>query len=176
MIFTPLPLDGAYLIELERRADARGMFARAFCRDEFAEHGLITEIAQCNLSTNVRAGTLRGLHFQRAPHAEVKLVRCVRGALYDVIVDVRDGSPTYGRWYGAELTEDGGEMMYVPEGFAHGYQALTDGAAAFYMVSAPYAPEAEGGLRYDDPALGIQWPQPVTDLSEKDAGWPLLSA
>ena len=134
------------MIALEPRVDERGLFARAFCAQEFAAAGLATEFVQANISTNARAGTVRGLHFQRAPHAEVKLVRCVKGALYDVIVDMREGSQTYLRWFGAELSDDNGLMMYVPKGFAHGYQALTDGATAFYMVSAFYAPQAEGGL------------------------------
>lgn len=162
------------MIALEPRVDERGMFARTFCAQEFAAAGLATEFVQANISTNARAGTVRGLHFQRAPHAEVKLVRCVKGALYDVIVDMREGSQTYLRWFGAELSDDNGLMMYVPKGFAHGYQALTDGATAFYMVSAFYAPQAEGGLRYDDPRLAIAWPRAVCDISDKDAQWPLL--
>ena len=130
------------------------MFARAFCAQEFAAHGLETSFVQSNISTNARAGTVRGMHFQREPHAEVKLVRCIKGAIYDVIVDMREGSQTYLRWFGAELSDDNGLMMYVPKGFAHGYQALSDGATAFYMVSAFYAPQSEGGLRFDDPKLG----------------------
>jgi dTDP-4-dehydrorhamnose 3,5-epimerase len=174
MRFTPTALAGAYLIHLEPRVDERGMFARTFCAQEFSAQGLETSFVQANLSTNTRAGTARGMHFQRAPHAEVKLVRCVKGAIYDVIVDMREGSPAYLRWFGAELTEDNGLMMYVPKGFAHGYQALTDGATAFYMVSAYYAPQAEGGLRFDDPKLAIKWPRAVSDVSDKDAKWPLL--
>jgi len=129
---------------------------------------------QTNISTNVRAGTVRGLHFQRAPQAEVKLVRCVKGAIYDVIVDMRAGAPTYLRWFGAELSDANGLTMYVPKGFAHGYQALSDGASVFYMVSAFYAPQAEGGLRFDDPKLAIKWPRAIGDVSDKDATWPLL--
>ncbi len=174
MRFTPAPLAGAYVIALEPRSDERGMFARAFCAREFAGAGLATEFVQANISTNARAGTVRGLHFQRAPHAEVKLVRCVKGALYDVIVDMREKSPTYLQWFGAELSDDNGHMLYVPKGFAHGYQALSDGATAFYMVSEYYAPQAEGGLRHDDPRLAIAWPRAVTDVSDKDAQWPLL--
>jgi len=172
--FEAAPLAGAYLVHLEPILDARGSFARAFCAQEFGAQGLETNFVQANISTNTRAGTLRGMHFQRAPHAEVKLVRCVKGAIYDVIVDMREGSPTYLRWFGAELNEDNGAAMYVPKGFAHGYQALSDGAAAFYMVSAYYAPQAEGGLRHDDAKLAIAWPRAVADLSEKDARWPLL--
>ena len=174
MRFTPTPLAGAYLIHLDPRLDARGLFARAFCAQEFAAQRLETSFVQANISSNTRAGTVRGLHFQRAPHAEVKLVRCVKGVLYDVIVDLRERSDTYLRWFGAELSEDNGAMMYAPAGFAHGYQALSDGATAFYMVSAYYAPQAEGGLRHDDPKLAIAWPRAVSDISDKDAAWPLL--
>jgi dTDP-4-dehydrorhamnose 3,5-epimerase len=174
MQFKITSLAGSYLIQLEPRVDGRGMFARAFCAQEFAAHRLETTYLQANLSTNTYAGTVRGLHFQNAPHAEVKLVRCVRGAVYDVIVDMRENSDSYLRWFGAELSEENGLMMYVPKGFAHGYQALTDGATVFYMVSAAYAPQAEGGLRHDDPKLAIAWPRSVSDLSDKDAAWPLL--
>jgi dTDP-4-dehydrorhamnose 3,5-epimerase len=172
--FAPTPLEGSYLIHLDPHVDRRGMFARAFCAREFAAHGLETNYVQSNISHNVTAGILRGLHFQRAPHAEVKLVRCIKGAIYDVIVDMRETSDTYLGWFGAELSEDNGLMMYVPQGFAHGYQALTDNATAFYMVSAFYAPAAEGGVRYNDPKLAIPWPRAVTDVSDKDVAWPLL--
>ena len=174
MRFTPTPLAGACLVHLAPRMDERGLFARAFCAQEFAAQKLETSFVQSNISSNTRAGTVRGLHFQREPHAEVKLVRCVKGALFDVIVDMRVGSPTRGSWFGAELSDENGLMIYVPKGFAHGYQALGDGATAFYMVSAPYAPQAEGGLRFDDPKLAIAWPRPVSSVSEKDANWPLL--
>ena len=174
MRFEPTALPGAYLVRLEPRTDERGLFARAFCAQEFGAHGLEANYVQANISTNTRAGTVRGLHFQREPHAEVKLVRCVKGAVYDVIVDLREGSPTYLRSFGAELSDANGLMMYAPRGFAHGYQALSDGATMFYMVSAFYAPQAEGGLRHDDPKLAITWPRAVTDVSDKDAKWPLL--
>ena len=174
MRFTPTGLAGAHLIHLEPRVDERGLFARAFCAREFAAQGLETSYLQANISTNARAGTVRGLHFQRAPDAEVKLVRCVKGAIYDVIVDMREGSQTYLRAFGAELSDDNGLTMYVPKGFAHGYQALSGGASVFYMVSAFYAPQSEGGLRFDDPRLAIKWPRPVADVSDKDAKWPLL--
>jgi len=167
-------LAGAYLIELEPRLDSRGTFARAFCAHEFAAHGLDTNFVQANISTNARAGTVRGLHFQRAPHAETKLVRCTKGAIYDVIVDMREGSETFCRSFGAELSEQHGLMMYVPKGFAHGYQALTNETSIFYMVSAPYAPQAEAGLRFNDPKLAIAWPREVSEISDKDAQWPLL--
>lgn len=174
MKFEALPLMGAMLASLEKRCDDRGMFARAFCKSELAAHGLNVEIIQSNISTNKKAGIVRGMHFQRPPHAEIKLVRCIRGAIYDVIVDYRKESPTFGQWFGAKLSEENGLMMVVPEGFAHGYQALTDEATAFYMVSAAYAPNAEGGLRHNDPVLGIKWPLPVTEVSAKDMQWPLL--
>lgn len=174
MRFDPTPLAGATLVALEPRADERGMFARAFCAREFAAQDLETSFVQANISTNSRAGTVRGLHFQRGAHAEVKLVRCVKGAIYDVIVDMREGSQTYLRWFGAELSDDNGLMMYVPRGFAHGYQALTDGATTFYMVSAFYEPTSEGGLRFNDPRLSISWPRTISDVSDKDAQWPLL--
>jgi dTDP-4-dehydrorhamnose 3,5-epimerase len=174
MRFAPITLAGAYLIHLEPRTDARGLFARTFCAQEFAAQGLETAFVQANISVNARAGTLRGLHFQRAPHAEVKLVRCVKGAIYDIIVDLREGSPTYLSWFGMELNDENGLMVYVPKGFAHGYQALADNATVFYMVSAFYAPESEAGLRYDDPKLAIAWPRAVSDISDKDAQWPLL--
>jgi len=162
-------------VHLEPRADERGMFARAFCAREFAAQGLESAFVQANISANVHASTVRGMHFQREPDAEVKLVRCTKGSIYDVIVDMREGSATYLRWFGAELSEENGLAMYVPKGFAHGYQALTDGATIFYMVSAFYAPASEGGLRYDDPKLSIAWPRAVSELSDKDAKWPLLA-
>jgi dTDP-4-dehydrorhamnose 3,5-epimerase len=173
MIFNPTHLEDAYVVELEPREDERGFFARAWCRDEFAEHGLSTEVAQCNVSFNRRRGTLRGLHYQIAPHAEVKLVRCTQGAIYDVIVDLRPGSATFTQWLGVELTAGNRTMLYVPEGFAHGYQTLEDDTETFYQVSASYAPHAERGVRWDDPAFGIEWPYPDHPLiSDKDRGWP----
>src|SRR5450755_1591485 len=174
MRFEQTPLAGSYLVHLDPCVDARGTFARAFCAQEFAAHGLETSFVQANISTNVRAGTVRGMHFQRAPHAEVKLVRCTRGAIYDVIVDMREGSKTYLRWFGAELSEENGLTMFVPKGFAHGYQALSEGATAFYIVSSFYASDSEGGLRFDDPKLSIKWPRDISELSDKDAKWPLL--
>lgn len=175
MRFTPTPLAGAFVIELEPRADERGMFARAFCAREFAEQGLEASVAQANISSNRRAGTVRGMHLQRGDDAEVKLVRCVNGEIYDVIVDMREGSETYLRWFGVELSQDNGRMMYVPKGFAHGYQALTDGATVFYMVSAFYAPDKEGGIHHADPAIGIEWPLAVAAVSMKDANLPSLA-
>lgn len=176
MRFTPLSLSGAYLIQLEPRIDARGSFARAFCAREFAAQGLTESFVQANISTNLRAGTVRGLHFQHAPHSEVKLVQCVKGSIYDVVVDARKESKTYLQWAGVELSEENGVMIYVPTGFAHGYQTLSDAANVLYFVSEFYTPEVEGGLRYDDPKLGIKWPLAVSDISEKDGRWPLLPA
>jgi dTDP-4-dehydrorhamnose 3,5-epimerase len=175
MRFEPTPLAGATLIHPDPRTDERGSFARAFCAREFAAAGLETTYVQTSIGDNARAGTVRGMHFQRAPHAEVKLVRCIKGAIYDVIVDMRETSPTYLRWFGTDLTEDNGLTLYVPQGFAHGYQALSDGATVLYMASAFYAPEAEGGLRHDDPRLAIAWPLPVAALSPRDAQHPLLA-
>jgi dTDP-4-dehydrorhamnose 3,5-epimerase len=175
MRFEPAPLDGAYVVHMEPRSDARGTFSRAFCAREFASLGLETKFVQTNISTTVEPGTVRGLHFQRAPHQEVKLVRCVMGAIYDVIVDMREGSPTRWRWFGSELTDENGAALYVPRGFAHGFQALTGGATVLYQVSTFYAPEVEGGLRYDDPAIEINWPLAMADLSGKDATWPWIS-
>lgn len=172
MRFQPTELADAVLIELEKRADARGFFARTFCEAEFAEAGLQTRFVQANASGNPRAGTLRGLHYQVKPHAEVKVIRCTRGAIFDVIVDLRPGSPTYRRWQGFELSAAAGTMLYIPEGFAHGYQTLCDDTEVAYQVSAPYAPGAEAGLRHDDPAFAIAWPLPVSAISDKDASWP----
>jgi dTDP-4-dehydrorhamnose 3,5-epimerase len=173
VIFAETDLRGAYVIDVEPRVDERGFFARAWCRDEFEEYGLETEIAQCNLAYNHYAGTLRGMHFQSHPHAEVKLVRCTRGAVYDVIIDLRPDSPTFMRWIGVELSAENRRMLYVPEGFAHGYQTLVDGSETFYQVSRAYVPDAGGGVRWDDPAFGIDWP-PVDRriISPKDQAWP----
>lgn len=174
MRFSPTPLAGAYLVHLDPRVDARGMFARVFCARALAAENLETAFVQANISTNAHAGTVRGLHFQREPHAEARLVRCIKGAVYDVVVDMREGSQTYLRWFGVELSEENGLMTYVPKGFAHGYQAITDGATTFYLGSAFYEPSCEGGLRADDPKLAIAWPHAVSGLSEKDSKWPLL--
>ena len=173
MIFTETDLPGAYLIDLERREDERGFFARAWCADEFAEHGLSTRLVQANISFNVRKGTLRGMHFQVEPHAEAKVVRCTRGAIYDVVIDLRPDSDTYKRWLGVELDAEGRRALYVPEGFAHGYQTLAPDTETMYQVSEYYAPHAEDGVRWDDPAFGIEWPDPANAfLSEKDRNCP----
>jgi dTDP-4-dehydrorhamnose 3,5-epimerase len=172
MRFTPTTLRDAVLIDLDKRADPRGWFARTFCEAEFAAQGLATRFVQANASANPQAGTLRGMHFQHAPHAEVKVVRCTRGAVFDAIIDLRPDSASFGRWEGFELTAANGRMLYVPEGFAHGYLTLADDSEVAYLVSYPYTPGAEGGLRYDDPAFGVAWPRAVTVISDKDAAWP----
>lgn len=172
MKFIETEIADAYVIEPELLSDDRGFFARTFCAREFEEHGLKPVTAQSNLSFNHVAGTLRGMHYQLPPAAEAKLVRCTRGAIYDVIVDLRPDSPTYLAHVGVELSEDNRNALYVPELFGHGYQALTDGAEVVYQVSEFYTPGQERGLRYDDPALGIDWPLPVTVISDKDRSWP----
>ncbi|CAD0184412.1 dTDP-4-dehydrorhamnose 3,5-epimerase [Ruegeria sp. THAF57] len=174
MIFSETPLQGAFVVDLQEISDDRGFFARAFCAEEFEQHGLIPAVAQVNLSFNEKKGTIRGLHYQNAPASEAKFMRCISGAIYDVIVDLRPGSPTYRQHFGIELSARNRRALYVPEMFAHGYLALTDGAQAFYSASEFYTPGVEGGIRYDDPVLGIQWPIPVSIVSEKDASWPLL--
>jgi len=174
MQFTETQLRGAYVIDLERREDDRGFFARAFCQNEFAEHGLNTRIAQANVAFNRRRGTLRGMHFQFPPAAETKLVRCTRGGIVDIIVDLRPESDTYLQHVAVELTAENGRALYVPERFAHGYQVLEDDTETSYQVGEFYAPDMEGGLRYDDPRLGLEWPLPVAEISEKDAAWAML--
>ncbi len=171
MKFTPLAVDGVHLVELERREDERGWFARGFAAEEFAAHGLVPDVAHCNISFNHRAGTLRGLHLSLPGHPEAKFVRCTRGAIVDVAVDVRPGSPTYLQHVQVELTADSGAALYLPPHLAHAYQTLTDDTEVLYMVSVPYAPGAETGFRYDDPAFGVSWPRPVSVLSEKDGSW-----
>jgi dTDP-4-dehydrorhamnose 3,5-epimerase len=172
MIFAQTPLSGAYLIDIKRIEDERGFFARGFCQNEFTEHGLNPAVAQVNVAFNHRRGTVRGMHFQRAPWAEAKLVRCTRGAIFDVIVDLRPGSATRGRWFGVELTQDNRRMLYVPEDFAHGYQTLADDTEIYYQTSRVYAPQFAAGVRFDDPALAIAWPLPASVVSEQDRNWP----
>ena len=171
MKFTETPLAGAYLVDLERREDDRGFFARMFCQDEFREHGLEPVIAQANVGFNRRRGTLRGMHFQFPPSAETKYVRCTRGAVHDVIVDLRPESPTFLQHTSVELSAENGRGIYIPRRFAHGYQALADNTETTYMVGEFYAPNDEGGLPHDDPRLGIRWPLPVSEMSPKDADW-----
>ena len=172
MIFTVTPI-GAVLIEPERLADDRGFFARSFCMREFESHGLNPCVAQCNISFNPKRGTVRGMHFQRPPHAEAKLVRCTMGAIHDVIIDLRADSPTFLRHVAVELSAENRRMLYVPEGFAHGYQTLTDASEVFYQMSAAYAPSHGRGVRFDDPIFGIVWP-PVAEriVNERDRTYP----
>ncbi|HJV08806.1 MAG TPA: dTDP-4-dehydrorhamnose 3,5-epimerase [Acidimicrobiales bacterium] len=172
MRFTETKVAGAFLIEPEPIADERGFFARTWCREEFADHGLTPELAQANLSFNHRRGTLRGLHYQAAPHAEAKLVRVTRGAIWDLALDLRRDSPTYLAWFGAELSDANRQMLYVPEGCAHGFLTLTDEAEVAYQMSAPYAPQAARGVRFDDPAFGIEWPGEVVVINERDRTYP----
>jgi dTDP-4-dehydrorhamnose 3,5-epimerase len=174
MIFTETALPGAFVIDLERREDSRGYFARAFCQHELADQGLKPVIVQANVAFNISAGTLRGMHFQYPPKAETKIVRCTRGAIVDIIVDLRPESATYLESISVDLNEDNGRALYVPERFAHGYQTLVDRTETSYQVGEFYAPETEGGLAYDDPRLGLQWPLPVAMISEKDAQWESL--
>lgn len=171
MLFNETELKGAFIVDLEQRADNRGFFARTWCQHEFEQQGMVARIVQANMSYNIHKGTLRGMHFQNAPYMETKLVRAVRGAIYDVIIDLRADSPTYKRWIGVELTADNRRALFVPEGFGHGFQTLTDDADVMYQVSEFYTPGAEGGLRYNDPAFDIQWPLPVSVISDKDASW-----
>jgi dTDP-4-dehydrorhamnose 3,5-epimerase len=175
MIFAPLPLSGAFEIGLERRGDARGFFARFFCAEEFAAHGLNTGWVQMNLSFSTAAGTLRGMHFQRAPAAEVKLVRCLRGRAQDVIVDMRAGSDSFGHHCAVTLDADARNAIYIPTGFAHGFQTLTDETELQYFHSAAYAPDCEGGVNPLDPALAIDWPLPPVEVSDRDRALPLLA-
>jgi dTDP-4-dehydrorhamnose 3,5-epimerase len=171
--FVSTRLEGAYVVELERHEDERGFFARTWSGDEFVEHGLVPELSQCSISRNSEASTLRGMHFQTAPHEEAKLVRCTAGAIFDVIVDLRPGSPTLTEWVGVELAAETGRALYIPKGFAHGFQTLVDGAEVFYMISAPYVPEAASGVRWDDPAFGIDWPSAESRvINERDRSWP----
>jgi len=172
MIFTRLEIPGAYRIELDRKGDARGFFARLFCEEEFAAHGLATHMTQMNTSYSAAKGTLRGLHFQRAPKAEAKVVKCLRGAIFDVLVDLRQG-PTFGQHHAVELTDDNRSMLYIPEGCAHGFQTLTEDAELLYLHSENYAPDLEGGVHYA--SLGIDWPLPPTNLSPRDAAFPPLT-
>lgn len=176
MIFEQTRLEGVVVVDLERREDDRGFFARTWCANEFADQGLTNNVVQANVSFNPRQGTLRGMHFQRAPHAETKLVRCTRGAIYDVVVDLRPGSDTYKQWLGVELTDENRRALFVPEGFAHGYQTLVADSEVSYQVSEYYTPAAEGGVRWDDPAFGIEWPDAGNAfLSDKDRSWPDFS-
>ena len=173
MIFKATKLEGAFVVELKKIEDDRGFFARTFCKKEFAEHGIATSMVQANTAFSRRKGTLRGMHYQREPYAEAKLMRCIRGAAFDVIIDLRPNSETYCQWFGIELTAENGCMLYVPEGFAHGYQTLVDDTEMAYLVSQFYTPDAEQGVRWNDPRFNITWPiDTEIELSDKDRSWP----
>jgi dTDP-4-dehydrorhamnose 3,5-epimerase len=172
LIIKPAPLEGAFVIDLKRLEDDRGFFARSFCAKEFADAGLDPRVAQCNVSFNRRKGTIRGMHFQAAPHAEVKVVRCTQGSVWDVIVDLRHDSATFRHWYGVELTATNRRALYVPAGLAHGFQTLTDDCELLYMMSEFYVPDASRGFRWNDPAFAIDWPIPDPILSERDRNHP----
>ncbi|MEL7480275.1 MAG: dTDP-4-dehydrorhamnose 3,5-epimerase [Pseudomonadota bacterium] len=172
MKFLKTDLTDAWLIDPDKRGDARGFFARTFCDQEFAGHGLETQFVQQNMSTSAERGTLRGMHMQRAPHTEVKLIRCLRGAIHDIIIDVRPDSATYRQWQGFDLSDENHRQLYVPRGFAHGFITLTDDVEVSYLVSAHYTPEAEAGIRYNDPAFAIDWPFEPSVMSDKDRAWP----
>lgn len=174
MKFMETPLAGAYVVDAERRSDERGHFARVFCEQEFERMGLAGHVAQANASVSLRRGTLRGLHFQYPPAVEAKFVRCTSGAVLDVIVDLRPESPTFLDHFAIELDADTGRALYVPGRFAHGFQTLRDGTTLFYQASTMYSPDHEGGLRHDDPRLGVSWPLPVAAISEKDRTFALL--
>lgn len=172
MKFAQTELPGVFLIEPELLADGRGAFARSFCVVEFAAAGIEFEVVQANISFNQFSGTVRGMHFQADPHAEAKVVRCTRGALYDVVVDLRPDSAMYGKWVGAELNADNRKALYIPEGCAHGFQTLLDNTEVDYLMSSRYHPEAASGVRFDDAAIGIDWPLPVSSVSDRDRDWP----
>jgi dTDP-4-dehydrorhamnose 3,5-epimerase len=174
MKFSELALPGVFAVDLEPSEDARGTFARTFCIDEFAQHGLETSVVQCSTSTSARRATLRGMHLQRPPDEETKLVRCTRGVAFDVVVDLRSGSPTFGRWLSLELRADALTQLYVPRGCAHGFLTLEDHTQIEYLISTAYAPEASIGFRWDDPGVAIDWPFAPEVLSERDRAWPLL--
>jgi dTDP-4-dehydrorhamnose 3,5-epimerase len=175
MRFTELPIQGAYLVDVDRIGDDRGFFGRLWCQRELEDMGLNGTIVQSNVGISVKAGTTRGLHFQTAPHSEVKFVRCSRGVMYDVIVDLRKDSPTFKKWFGIELTAENCRMLYVPEGCATGYQTLVDNTEMYYHTTAFYAPDFATGVRHDDPAFGIEWPLPVSVMSDNDKNWPDFS-
>jgi dTDP-4-dehydrorhamnose 3,5-epimerase len=174
MIFAESPLAGAYVVDPERIEDERGFFARTWCAREFEAMGLDPRLSQCNVSFNARRGTLRGMHYQAEPHEEAKLVRCTLGAIFDVIVDLRPSSATLRRWFGVELSAENRRMLYIPPGFAHGFQTLADGSEVFYQMSESFHPGSARGIRWDDPSVAIDWPSEVLVISEKDRGFPLL--
>lgn len=174
MIFKETPLASAYIIDLEPFQDERGLFARTFCKNEFAEIGHEKEFVQFNHSETSTRGSIRGVHYQKPPYAETKLIRCIKGKVFDILVDIRQGSPTFLQWYGVELSAENKRMIYIPEGFAHGFQTLEPDTHLIYHHTAFYTPGFEGGLKYDDPRIGINWPLEPTVLSEKDQKYPLI--
>lgn len=176
MKFSPTALAGACIIDIEPVPDERGFFARSWCREEFARHGLNPDLAQCSISFNKKRGILRGMHYQAKPHEETKVVRCTRGAIYDVILDLRPESPTFRKWIAVELSVDNRRMLYIPAGLAHGFQSLTDDTEVFYQISTPYHPESARGVRWDDPAFGIEWPVTEWVISDKDRQYPDFAA
>ena len=174
MKFTEIPLHGAYIIDIEPIEDERGFFARSWCTDELKQHGLNTQLAQCNISFNHKKGTLRGMHYQIKPREETKIVRCTRGALFDVIIDIRPQSPTYKKWFGTELTQENHRALYIPEGFAHGFQTLEDNTEVFYMMSDFYHAECARGIRWNDNTFTISWPLETTSISKRDLSYLLF--
>ena len=172
MKFVKTPIGGVLLIEIEPVTDMRGHFARTFCAEEFRRQGLETQVAQCSMAFTARAGTVRGMHYQRDPHGEAKLVRCTRGAVHDAVIDLRPDSPTFRQWFGIEISASSRRMIYVPPGLAHGYQSLEDETEVAYQMSTAHRPDAEAGVRWDDPSFGVRWPQPVTLISERDRSFP----
>lgn len=175
MIFKEQEFKGVFLIEPEKKEDNRGFFARVYCSEEFRKRGLADRMVQCNLSYSKKAGTLRGMHYQVPPFAEAKLIRCIYGAIYDAMIDLRPSSPTYRKWMGVKMSASHRQLLYVPDGFAHGFQTLADHTEVFYQISAPFTPEAERGIRWNDPAFGIRWPLSVSAISGKDQSHPLVS-
>lgn len=176
MKFSPTALAGACIIDIEPVPDERGFFARSWCREEFARHGLNPDLVQCSVSFNKKRGTLRGVHYQAKPHEETKVVRCTRGVIYDVIVDLRPESSTFRKWIAVELSADNRRMLYIPAGLAHGFQSLADDTEVFYQISTPYHPESARGVRWDDPAFGIEWPVTERVISDKDRQYPDFAA
>jgi dTDP-4-dehydrorhamnose 3,5-epimerase len=175
MRYTETKLSGVILVDPERHEDERGFFARLWCRDELAQHGLNPQLAQCSVSNNRRKGTLRGMHYQAEPHAEAKFVQCIRGAIYDVALDLRRDSPSFGKWFAAELTAENRRMLYLPEGCAHGFQTLTDDCDVLYFISTPFHADLSRGVRWDDPAFQIEWPLPVSMISQRDQSYALIA-
>jgi dTDP-4-dehydrorhamnose 3,5-epimerase len=172
MIFQKTKLNDVHIVKLEPLTDERGFFARSWCKQEFSDQGLANDCVQTNLSFNKTKGTLRGMHYQAKPHGEVKLVRCIKGAIYDVVIDLREQSSTYLKWLGVELNDENRDMLYIPKGFAHGFLTLKDNVEVFYQMSEFYKPDAARGLRYDDPTFNIHWPTAVKEIAEKDRAWP----